>query len=264
MTVDDTLDYIINNKCSVSRFGDGEFKLACGESIRFQKYDKDLADKLSCILKSKENNLLVCISDIFKHPKWMIKSSYKYTYNIVAVNRKKWIKKLDLNKLYGNAFISRLYFDWKDKNSCQNRFEKIKKIWDKKNIVIIEGFQSRLGYHNDLFSNVSSIGRILCPTKNAFASYEKILNETKKISKDILILIALGPSASVLAYDLSKLGYWVIDIGHIDIEYEWFKMKAKSKIKIDHKYTSEAEGGDIVSNDLDSQFIDQIISIIDC
>ena len=81
----------------------------------------------------------------------------------------------------------------------------------------------------------------------------------KKVSKDTLILIALGPSASVLAYDLSRLGYWVIDI-----EYEWFKMKAKSKIKIDHKYTSEAEDGDIVSNDLDQRFLDQIISIIDC
>lgn len=67
----------------------------------------------------------------------MIKSSHKYTYNIVAVNRKKWIK-----KLYGNAFISRLYFDWKDKNNCQNRFEKIKKIWDKKILLLLKGFKA--------------------------------------------------------------------------------------------------------------------------
>lgn len=31
-----------------------------------------------------------------------------------------------------------------------------------------------------------------------------------------LILIALGMTATVLAYDLSKAGFWAIDIGHID------------------------------------------------
>ena len=44
----------------------------------------------------------------------------------------------------------------------------------------------------------------------------------QKLSKNKLILIALGPTATVLSYDLYKLGYHVIDIGHADIEYEWF------------------------------------------
>ena len=50
--------------------------------------------------------------------------------------------------------------------------------------------------------------------------------------KNKLILIALGPTATILAYDLYKLGYRAIDIGHIDIEYEWFLRKANTKIPI--------------------------------
>ena len=65
-----------------------------------------------------------------------------------------------------------------------------------------------------------------------------------------------------MANDLAGLGYWAIDIGHIDIEYEWFKMGATEKVAIDNKYTNEAVGGDIVNNDIDEEFKNQIIAEI--
>ena len=49
----------------------------------------------------------------------------------------------------------------------------------------------------------------------------------------------LGPTAKVLAYHLSKKGIQAIDLGHIDSEYEWFKMGAISKVKFSHKHTAE-------------------------
>lgn len=45
MTIDETLDYLLENKCSVSRYGDGELKIALGLDIRFQKYDEHLEKK---------------------------------------------------------------------------------------------------------------------------------------------------------------------------------------------------------------------------
>lgn len=38
---------------------------------------------------------------------------------------------------------------------------------------------------------------------------------------------------------LSQKGYQVLDIGHIDSEYEWMKMGAKTKVKFAHKHTAE-------------------------
>ena len=57
-----------------------------------------------------------------------------------------------------------------------------------------------------------------------------------------LILIALGPTATVLAYDLSKFGYWAIDIGHVDMEYLWMKHKVKEKIPLKGRVLNEVVG----------------------
>lgn len=42
-------------------------------------------------------------------------------------------------------------------------------------------------------------------------------------------MISLGPTATVLAYDLFKAGYQAIDFGHVDVEYEWWRMGAHKK-----------------------------------
>ena len=65
-----------------------------------------------------------------------------------------------------------------------------------------------------------------------------------KIKKNILILISLGPTATVLAYDLCKLGYQAIDVGHIDIEYEWFLKNASTKVVVENKFVNEVNNGE--------------------
>ena len=84
-----------------------------------------------------------------------------------------------------------------------------------------------------------------------------------KIDQNKLILIALGPTATVLAYDLSKLGYRALDVGHVDIEYEWFLQKAMEKVKIKDKYTNEAFGGELVTDEVDQEYKSQIICKVD-
>lgn len=69
----------------------------------------------------------------------------------------------------------------------------------------------------------------------------------------------LGATTTVLAFDLHKLGYQAIDIGHIDVEYEWFLMKAKEKVALDNKYVAEVNGGDNVKDEEDDQYKKEII-----
>ena len=52
--------------------------------------------------------------------------------------------------------------------------------------------------------------------------------------------MALGPTAKVLVNDLTEDGFQALDLGHIDIEYSWWKMKATQKIPIRGKYNNEA------------------------
>ena len=122
----------------------------------------------------------------------------------------------------------------------------MKGIWEGRDIIFIEGEKSRLGVGNDLFDNAQSIHRILCPPCNAFNSINRIRAEACKQNKNVLFLIALGPTATVLAYDLFKAGYQAIDIGHVDVE---------------RKYVNEALNGSQVA-DAGEEYNRQIITKI--
>ena len=262
LSMDETLDLIIRERCSVSRYGDGEMKIVAAQNIRFQAFDPVLSRRLAEILKTDDKKHLVCISDIFEGAHWMLPKAREYTWKIVARNRKAWTAALNLNYTYGNAFLSRCYMDWKDKSRCAVWFDKVKKIWENRDVVILEGEQSRLGYQNDLFEGATSVRRILCPPRNAFEKYDEILQAAKTLPQESLILLALGPTATVLAWDLAQAGYQALDIGHVDIEYEWFRMGATQKVPVAKKYTNEAIGGDVVSEDVNDAFRSQIITVI--
>ena len=169
----------------------------------------------------------------------------------------------DKNKTYYSQSITRFYLDYKDNTGVDKYIQKLKKIWDKKDVLIIEGEKSRLGVGNDLFNNMKSIKRIICPSVNAFKLYDKILNAALKVDKNKLILLALGPTATILAYDLYKAGYQVIDVGHVDIEYEWYLRNATNKIKIENKFVNEAKKGKKNIKDIkDKNYYNQIIEKI--
>lgn len=229
---EETLKEIIINKKSISRFGDGEFNLTFGKSIYFQKKDQELSNKLINILKNKEKGLLIGINlPLKKYAKYYNIKYKKFWLNWFEKNKFLIAKLIDKNKKYYSSNLSRFYMLYKLKYSVPNYIKKLKKIWDKKDILIAEGNHKKFGVNNDLLDNAKSIKRIICPNKNAFNVYNKILNNIIKVNKRTLILLSLGPTASVLAYDLYKLGYQVIDVGHMDYEYNVYRNQNKNILK---------------------------------
>ncbi|MEH6954679.1 SP_1767 family glycosyltransferase [Neobacillus drentensis] len=245
-STEETLNKIINEKCSVSRYGDGEFKIMLKGEQFFQEFNDDLRLRLIEILSSKSNNHIVCLPDVFSYLDRFTDRAKNYWDKFLSQNRSKIYRNLDKKRVYYDAMVTRLYMDYKDKSKADERFLKFKMIWDDRDIILVEGELSRLGAGNNLFSNAKSLKRILCPAENAFAKYSEILKEIKKYDRSKLILLALGPTATVLAFDLSKMGYQAVDIGNIDIEYEWFLKRTVVKIPIKNKYTGEARNGRIV------------------
>ena len=240
---DKTLDEIIYKNKSISRFGDGEYKIIMGGRIGFQKSNKTLANKLFHVLNIKDKNFLVGINLPYqdKTLKKLKRHSQKY-WNKYFRKYKFKIARIIKNKKYYSGGISRFFLAYKDKTNIPKYIKKLKRIWERKDILIIEGEKSRLGIGNDLFNNTKSIKRIICPVKNAFQVYDKIINAVLELPDKRLILHALGPTATILAYDLYKLGYQSVDVGHVDIEYEWFLRNATHKIQIENKYINEACG----------------------
>lgn len=134
----------------------------------------------------------------------------------------------------------------------ESRIQKLKSIWQDRNMIIIEGENSKIGVGNDLLDDAKTIRRIIIPAKNAFDIYDKILQFSLSYvsgnDQNCLFLIAAGPTATVLAYDLAKAGHQAIDIGHIDIEYEWYLAGATTKQPVPGKTVNEINYGEFEGN----------------
>lgn len=258
-SIADTIQAIIDTRCSVSRFGDGEMLLIGGEGIRFQQSDSLLSKRLAEVLLSEQPNHMVCISDAFTDLHRYNRRARRFWRAHFYLYGYLWDRYLSKEKPYGNTFMTRPYIDFADKRASGHWFNLLKKIWQGRDIVFIEGEKSRLGMGNDLFDGVASVKRILCKSKGAFDQYDEIIQEAIKLDQNTLILIALGPTATVLAYDLCQYGYQAIDVGHIDIEYEWFKMGATHKVNIKTKYVNEVHGGDQVFVEDEERYQSQIL-----
>lgn len=262
MSIEQTITKILQDGVSIVRFGDGEMKLVNGISLGFQCFDSQLSLRLKAALRSNEHNLLVCIPDIFNDLSSLKENAKKYWIHHLYTYYSHWYNLTNSDRIYGNAFLSRLYFDNKDVNQTEQRFQMIRSIWHDRDILIVEGAETRLGINNNLLSNSKSIIRILCPPTNAFTKYFDILEEVKKQSTKRLVLVSLGPTAKVLVGDLNKIGYQVIDIGHLDVEYEWFLKKADKKTPIQYKYVNEIKQQGEVSVCNDIGYVSQIVKKI--
>lgn len=259
-TIEDTLQKIVDERCSVSRFGDGEYKwMADIPQTSFQKPSEQMARRLREIIKSEEENHLICLSDGFGKLEYLNEGARSFWYGFMGQHRKKWISYLKPGKQYYNTNMTRPYMDYVDKTPCKNRFDLLKKIWENRDVVLIEGKKSRLGVGNDLFDGAKSVKRILAPATNAFDKYDTILSGACKQQEDALYLLALGPTATILAYDLHKTGRQAVDVGHVDIEYEWYRMGATEKVTIAQKYVNEVDAGKSATECKDEQYRSQIL-----
>lgn len=259
-SIEETLHYIIESKCSVSRLGDGEIKIVAGKALAFQKYSPVLQQKMIKVLSRPIKNHIVCLPDIFSGLSAYNVEAQKHWKLHLAYYRKYWYRYIHKEQPFYNAFISRCYMMLNDKTPVSAYFHLLRQIWEDKDILLVEGEKSRLGVGNDLFSNVRSIKRILGPNQNAFDYYDVILNEVFKYSPTrCLVLLALGPTATVMAYDLAQKGYQAIDIGHVDIEYEWFLMGATHKVPVLNKFVNEAGAGKGVGDIEDQSYKSEIV-----
>lgn len=266
LSVEETLKRIIEHKLSISRYGDADFRLLTETGdVGYQKPNHELAVELQRVLMSTSDRHLICIPIFLNNFRDYRISTRFWCLNFLNSNWKILTPYLRHNYTYGNANVSRFYLDTPRKN-LEKTIQMFKELWEAKDVLIVEGTYSRLGVGNDLFENCKSIQRIICPAKNAFSIYTTILDEVLYHGKDKLILMALGSTATVMAYDLSQKGYWAVDVGHIDMEYVWYLMKAETKVPIPGRILNEVnenQSGDI-PEEYREDYISSIIKTIEC
>ncbi|WP_201447988.1 accessory Sec system glycosylation chaperone GtfB [Streptococcus halichoeri] len=259
----ETCQLIREKQLSVVRFGDGEIDIMAGHSIPYQTYHEDLAKRLKAIITRPSNDhLLVCLPDVFRDLQRYTPSA-RHFWEKHLQHYKTLYQGLIQSDWYGTTFLSRPYIDLQDKKASPQYFAALKQLWQDQQLLIVEGVTSRSGVGNDLFAKAKAIKRIICPSHHAYSRYEDIKKAVQQHAKDHLILLMLGPTAKVLAADLSEQGFQAIDIGHIDSEYEWFQLGVDHKVKLGHKHTAEFNYDEGIILAEDQAYQSQIVTVID-
>jgi hypothetical protein len=199
---------------SLARYGDGEFfcllKSSKGIS-KLQKFDKKLREKLFVIFSDPLEKLLIGIPRMDKPKQWVINFNDSFSKFISD-------KRAYKESIFVSSFVSRPYLINK---STQEYFDRVKSIWENREIVLIN-FNPKLLNHY-LFKDCT-VDFIQILRTDCFNDYDDILNGCKKfLGRKKIFLISAGPTATCLAYDLTSNGEQCIDIGQIAFEYSLFK-----------------------------------------
>ncbi|MBU3658440.1 MAG: DUF1792 domain-containing protein [Flavobacteriales bacterium] len=210
-SIEDTIEEIVNNRKSISRFGDGEYSLVLYRNISFQTKSLSLAFRMFEILKEKSNpNCLVgiIVPVLNQGPLGQYSLRYLYENNI-------HILRMFTNKKYYSARISR--------EMTKESVVKLQNAWLNRNVIFVSGKNSRFDVNHKIFDGVKAKVSIWTLPVNAWSEYQKVLNEVISESKKIddpLVICSIGPTATVMAYDLSSIGIQCLDLGHITNCYD--------------------------------------------
>jgi len=196
---DETLDRALDGM-PIARFGDGELSLALGGDCIFQDRNAVLSRELRKMLQRPRHNLLICIP------------------NIEAPTKRSWKKYgeqrfrgLYTDGPYGSAFITRPdSAPWIDR---PDYWEKMRGLWRGKDVVLVKGTEVSL--RESQLDDARSVRVVTGPGKNAFTDIDRIDWEIGTPTGPVIL--CLGPTATILAWRLSRRNVRGIDLGHVGL-----------------------------------------------
>lgn len=184
---------------SLSRFGDGELRLASGRGTAVtQQSDKHLSAELCRILKDPPKNCLVCLPRFGKGQKAKFWEAY---------TTEGWLSLYGKGP-YGSAFISRPdSAPWIDRDEY---WADVERLWAGANVCFVAGTDRSL--RDEDFASAKSVVRVSAPRRDAYAEIDRLENEIAEIGRRTIL--CLGATATVLAARLAKHNIQALDLGH--------------------------------------------------
>ena len=169
-TIDETIDVLLNTEKSMVRFGDGEIVMIKGVDLMLQKASPEIAEGLAGILAYPHDDLIVTIPDIFETLSDHHRESRQFWRDHLLFCRKTYERYCNPDRVYYSTFVSRCYYYAADRSGCGTQFAKIRKIWENRDVVVVEGEKTHNGVGNDLLDTARSVERIICPPRFGRAS----------------------------------------------------------------------------------------------
>ncbi|MBQ7543640.1 MAG: DUF1792 domain-containing protein [Synergistaceae bacterium] len=209
---------------SFARFGDGEVAIMQGRDIRFQKYDPALSEKMYRVLQDKRDDMYVGINGLYFHSvrlQNITEEGVAFHYKMDTQLRRFFMEHANPETTYLDATCLCGFFRFADNDAYADFVRRKKKLFEGRKIALVTGKSVLAKLDYDIFEHAASKVIIDAPSKHAFGAYDSILRDiSSNVSKDTLICLILGPTATAMAADLTDMGYMAWDIGHIAKDYD--------------------------------------------
>lgn len=191
-----TLDLVLEGR-SLARYGDGEFNLCANRPAKAQRVDPVLRSKLQ-ILLAGAGDCLIGIPNVYsetpKRPFWDQQAELA-------------VKFLTPGYRYASAFISRP--DSAPWINTPDYWQALERLWVGQDVTLVTG--GRHGLSKADLVGARLVREIVGPSRDAWTDYDELV---EMIGTPSRALLCLGPTATVLAADLSRKGVHAVDLGH--------------------------------------------------
>lgn len=210
---DTTLDQVISGR-SITRYGDGEFRLAMGgKSNVSQVNDPKLQEELRDILITRQKFCLIAIPVMDPHsPKWWFWGKYQNKYP----------RMLDHKITYYSQFITRP--DSAPHIDVPSFYDRMESLWRGREVVLVRGSDRSLVEGQGTMQLASKVHPVMCSRRDAYREIDRVEAEVLALNVNRVLLCA-GAMATVLAYRLAKKGLHAIDLGHIGYLWRHYERK---------------------------------------
>lgn len=224
MSPEETVEYLKNNTVCFCRFGDGEISIMKGDSIAFQQYNAELAQRLKEIIAKNEPGLKIGINYLYFNPRDAVNPYTQKFLDAMAQQRKFMIKNCNKCAEYIDAGVTQLYQTYVEFD-FEAHFGKMQHMFEGKDITLICGRTVMRNIEYNALNVCKSVNYIYAPEKDAFSRYPAVLEDALQVEADRIICVILGPAAKLLVYDLYKHGRIAWDIGHYLKDYDAYMKK---------------------------------------
>jgi glycosyltransferase family protein len=216
-----TIQTILDRKASIGRYGDGEFRSARGSNLKFQDAHPVLSTKLQDVLRTSDDRFLVGIPRVWGRRDLYFYDPIKHDNWLKTMQKEDFLGMLVPEKTYYSSFITRP--DAAVHIECDDYYRLVQSIWRGRRVVYFAGRNGKplkAMEGRGFLQEAEELKIEWCLEENAFSEYEQLIERARKYDpKKWLVLLSLGPTATVLAWDLFQLGYQALDIGHMPMFY---------------------------------------------
>ena len=228
LTAEESLDLIREQPKSFIRTGDGECKIMMGMDQPFQRYEKELADRLIDLLENPRDDLYVGINKSYFEPmENNTREKKNFNRRHAYEFRQIYYKYADVNRCYIDSNFTLYNIGIKRNNEIDIFFSRWMDMFRDKDIVLIcgEGILDKLDY--DIFKFASKKKFLYGPKKHAWEQHSYLTERIKKeAGREQILIFILGMAGKAMIPELTDMGYMCWDIGHLAKYYDAYMKDA--------------------------------------